>query len=184
MLVSVVALAGWLSACGTTAPPSADRKQSAWTLFTDGAGGFSVLMPMRPQETVKALPRASGPAIKSHQFIVDPDPSIELGVFYNDYPGSLPNIQILGSPSFFDTVQEGALKELGEAHLISAWDGAFASHPMREFRFEVPDKKLICRIRVIVVGHRMYQLLVASTVGVDVSHEVDTLFNSFQLLYD
>src|SRR5665213_3867715 len=78
---------GWLTACGTTEPTHRDSPKSAWTLFTDYPGGFSVLMPMRPQESIKEQPTADGlPVVKRHEFIVNPDPSIELGVIYNDYP--------------------------------------------------------------------------------------------------
>jgi hypothetical protein len=183
-LVSAVTLAGWLSACSTSAPSGVNGPQSAWTLVTDAAGRFSVLLPSRPQESVKVHPSANGPAAESHEFIVDPDASIELGVIYNDFPESLPNIRAVGSPSFFDTVQESALKQLGAGRLIYATDGRFGAHPMRELRFELPDKKLMCQTRMIVVGHRMYQLIVVSAAGADVSRETDTLFNSFHFLYD
>jgi len=182
LVVSVTALLGWLTAC-TNVPPSAKSSQSAWTIFTDYAGGFSVLMPMRPQESTIEQPSTDGPPVKRHQFIVDPDPSIELGVIYNDFSISLPNIQTVGSPSFFDIIQEAVLKQLG-GRLIRASDGQFASYPMREIRFEVPEKKVLYQIRIIVVKHRMYQLMIASSLNLDVSHEADTLFNSFHLLYD
>ena len=95
LVVSVAALLGWLTAC-TNVPPGARSSPSAWTLFTDYAGGFSVLMPMRPQESTIEQPSADGPPVKRHQFIVDPDPSIELGVIYNDFSLSLRNIQTVG----------------------------------------------------------------------------------------
>jgi len=182
VLALVATMAGWLTACSTTAPPGANSLKSAWALFSDAAGGFSVLMPMAPHEAVQAYPSANGLVVKSHEFIVDPNPTVELGVIYNDFPESLPNIWVLGSPSFFDTVQETALKRLGDGRLIFARDGLFASHPMREFQFQVPDKKLVYQTRIIVVGHRMYQLIVVSSGEVDASHEVKTLFNSFHLL--
>ena len=181
-MVSVAALLGWLTAC-TNVPPGARSSPSAWTLFTDYAGGFSVLMPMRPQESTIEQPSADGPPVKRHQFIVDPDPSIELGVIYNDFSLSLRNIQTVGSPSFFDIMQKAALKQSG-GRLIRATDGQFASHPMREIRFEVPEKKVLYQMRIIVVRHRMYQLMIVSSLNLDVSHEADTLFNSFRLLYD
>ena len=184
VLVSVVTAAGWLSACNTTARRNPDSKNSTCTLFTDAAGGFSVLMPMTPQETAPLTQNANGPTVNSHEFFVDPDPSIEMGVMYNDFPESLPNLSIIGSPSFFDTAQEAALKQLGAGRLISTRDGVFASHPMREIRFQVPDKSLIYQTRIYVAGHRMYQIIVVSSEGVDASHEVDTLFNSFKLLND
>jgi hypothetical protein len=181
-LVSVACLAGWISACTRIAHHNTVSMQSAWTNISDAAGDFSVLMPMKPREVVKAHPSDGGPVIMSHEFIVDPDRTIELGVIYNDYPESLPYISALGSPWFFDTVQDEVLKRLGEGRLISSRNGVFASHPMREVRFQVPEKKLMYKTRMIVVGHRMYQLIVVSSEGVNASHEVDILFNSFLLL--
>ena len=183
-LALVLTLTAWLSACSTSTPRGSTGQQTAWTFFTSYDGGFSVLMPMRPQESIKEHPETNGPPVKQHDFIVDPNDSIELGVIYNDYPESLPNIATVGSPSFFDTLQQAVLKQLGDGRLISSRDGQFASHPMREIRFDVPHKRLIYHTRIIVVGHRMYQLMVVSRMEVDVSREVQTLFNSFRLLYN
>jgi len=55
---------------------------------------------------------------------------------------------------------------------------------MRELRFEVPDRKLVCDMRVIVVSNRMYQLILASHAGRDTSRESETFFKSFHLRTD
>jgi hypothetical protein len=140
-------------------------------------------MPIRPQESIKEQLRTNGSPIKVHEFIVAPDDSIELGIVYNDFPRDLPNIASVGSTAFFDTLQTKALNQLGEGRLIYAVDGQFASHPMREIRLEVPERNLVYQTRIIVVGNRIYQLIVVSSTGVDVSQEVETLFNSFSLIY-
>jgi hypothetical protein len=182
--VVLVAISALVAGCIKSSRSHPGDQQKAWVLVSDSAGGFSVLMPMYPQEAVKEHPSSNGPPVSSHEFIVDPDPSLELGVIYNDYSASLPNIHAVGSHWFFDTVQEGALQKLGGGDVIYARDGTFSSHPMREVCFEVRDKRLRYETRIIVVGHRMYQLIVVSSLDVDASSEVHALFSSFHLLYD
>jgi hypothetical protein len=139
-------------------------------------------MPSRPHESIERDPTSAG--IPVHEFVVHPDPSTELAVLYNDFPESVGNVQAIGSDSFFEGLQKAALKQLGEGRLTYAMNSKFASHPMRELRFEVPAKRLSCEMRIIVVGHRMYQLIVVSGTGVNESAELDTFFNSFHLRYD
>ena len=180
LVALVAALAGWVSACST---PSNGTQQRAWSVFTDTAGGFSVLMPARARENVKWQPNSNGPPVQCHEFIVTPDASTELGIVYNDFSPALSNIRTIGSGSFFDAVQAAALKQAGDAQLIYARNGEFGSYPMREIRFEVPARAIVCEMRIIVAGHRMYQLMVLSSAGGDVSHDAEILFQSFHLLY-
>ena len=139
-------------------------------------------MPLHPQESIKLHPSDDGPPVKSHEFIVSPNASIELGIIYSDFPESLPNVIIVGSRSSFDTLQQAALEELGGGRQIYSRDGEFSSHPMREFRFEVANKKIVYESRIIAAGHRMYRLIVVSSAEVDVSRDVETFFTSFHLL--
>jgi hypothetical protein len=180
MLVFVAVTAGWMVGCSTTSVHRADNGQ---TYFIDAAGNFAVLMPKRPQESITVHTNANFQT-SLHEFIVDPSPSLELGVMYNDLPESLPYISGIGAPWFFDSVQEGVMKHFGESRLIDARDGKFGSHPMREIRFEALEKKVLYQMRIIAVQHRMYQLIAVSSVGLDVSHEVDAFFNSFSLIHD
>jgi hypothetical protein len=162
---------------------SADRKK-AWVLVSDPAGAFCFSLPIYPTERVETNLSSDGVPILRHEFIIDPDPSLELGVIYNDYPASLSNLRMLGSRSFFDTMQAEALHILGNVRLIYARDGTFRSHPMRELCFDVPEKRLKYQTRIIVVGHRMYQLIVVSSFGVEAAPKADKLFNSFWILHD
>jgi hypothetical protein len=161
---SALILMACLSACQTLPQPTPIAQGGSWTLFTDTAGGFSVLMPIRPKEEVETQFTTNGPSVKVHEFVVDPSPSLELSVMYNDFPMSLSKIWAVGTPAWFDAVQEGAMKELGKSRLISASDGRYGSNPMRELRFELPNKKITCQMRFILVGLRMYQLIVVSSV--------------------
>jgi hypothetical protein len=185
MLLAAAVVMACISACSTTTSQARNKSLNGhWTHFNDTAGDFSVLMPMRPQEAIKVHSDAGGPAVEAHEFIVDPEPSMELGVIYNDFPESLSYIEQIGSPWFFDTIQDAAMKRLGTCRLIDTHDGKFTSHPMRDVRFEAVDKRLLCQTRIIVVGHRMYQLIVVSSAGVDVSRAADTFFSSSSLLHD
>lgn len=183
MFVTGVGVALGLSGCRSLAPSHKINPRPASTLFSDAAGGFSVLMPMRPKEIIERQPGTNGPPVEIHEFTVNPRPSLELTVMYNDFPKSLPNVWAIGTPSWFNAVQEGAMKQLGESRLIYATESRFGSHPMREFRFEVLKTRATCQVRCILVGLRMYQLIVVWPVDIDASREAETFFNSFRLLY-
>jgi hypothetical protein len=167
-----------------TSSQSGLKNQKDGVLVSDSAGMFWISMPVYPRETLATNFSSGGIPIVRHDLIVDPDPSLELGIIYNDYPKALPNFQSLGSTSFFDTVQAGALQTVENARLIYSRSGTFHSHPMRDVCFEVPETMLKYHIRIIVVKPRMYQLIVVSALDVDASHEVDNLFSSFYLRHD
>jgi hypothetical protein len=177
-LAAVALAAAWMVGCSTT---SLQHTDDGWPHFRNDVGGFAVLMPTRPKESI-TLHTNAGVTVASHEFVVDPSPSLELAVIYNDYPESLPYIWTIGSPQFFDAMQEAAMKNFDGSRLIDAYDGKFESHPMREIRIEASGKGILYQTRVIVVGHRMYQLIAVSSTGVDVSREVFAFFNSFSLL--
>jgi hypothetical protein len=157
---------------------------STWNLFTNVTRGFCVRMPKRPQEFADAHPVDTVQVIKWLNFAVELSPSMALNVAYTDFPQPLSDFRAYGSPEYFDYIQKVALDGLGHIRLISTRDGFFESHPMREVRFEAQDEKMLYQTRFIMAGRRMYNLIVISPMGSDVSREVDTFFNSFHLLYD
>jgi hypothetical protein len=109
---------------------------------------------------------------------VGPDASSEFGVLYNDFPKSLPYLQLVGTKWYFDTVQESVVQRYN-GRLISSNDMTFRNYPTREFMFEDVVKGLSYDMRLIVVRHRQYQLIVVSEIGSDVSKDKEIFFNSF-----
>src|SRR5258706_5201037 len=122
----------------------------------DAASTFWVRMSIYPRAALATNFSSEALATVRHNLLVDPDPSLELGLVYNDFPSALSGFQSIGSTSFFDTIQADILKTLENVRLIHSKNATFHSHPMRDLCFEVPEKGLSYRIRIIVVKPRMY----------------------------
>ena len=180
-LLIIVGAVCLLSGCGNDAAYQQPNPQATWLRFSPSAGGFSVSMPGHPPEIITEQPRTNGTSIKVHNFVLNPDTPREFAIIYNDFPIDMPFIdeQIL-----FDAGQGGALQKFGKGHLIYSKDSSFGNNPMREFKFraEVAGKERVFEIRIILARRRLYQLVVVSQSGDDISKELVRFFNSFQLV--
>jgi len=175
-----VALACLLCGCASGGLHDKSASDTKWSLFQSTSGAFAVLMPGNPKETVTDQPTSNAPPTKLHQFIVASDSSTEFGVFYNDFSTSLPYLHLVGTKWFFDTTQEDVVRR-SNGRVISSNDMTFHNYPARNFRFEDTDNRLSYDMRIIVVHHRQYQLIVVSEIGTDVSKDKEIFFNSLIL---
>jgi hypothetical protein len=168
-----------IAGCDRAPSESSQNTKSEWSRFESAEGKFSVLLPGHPKENIINQPGIDKTTVVSHQFLVVQGNS-GFGVSYCDFPDDLPSINLIGSPSYFDTVQSELPKTLGGGTILDAKDSKFESKPMRDIRFENSDKTLLRDLRIIIVGHRQYQLTVVRKPEADASKDIKTFLSSFK----
>ena len=144
-----------------------------WQKFTSTKGGFSVLMPAVPTETVKPGNPQEGKG-ESHQFLLGLENENVYMVEYIEFP-NLPS-QLMPSQidEFLNAFRDGAVKN---NRLLKEQSIALDGYPGREIEVETSNQ--IIKIRAYWTHSRLYALAVVAA-----KEEADRFFNSFRLVAD
>ena len=137
-----------------------------WVKVAPVGGGFSVMMPAKPEEETKP-----GAGFNSHLFTVTTDKAIYLAA-YGDYDPSVK----LNVASELVTNRDNFLKTL-DAKLIDSKEISMDGHTGLEFTGGSDQASF--KSRVYLIGNRIHQIGVAVFKGKDDSANVDRFFGSF-----
>jgi len=143
-----------------------DQLPAPWARFEHEGGGFTVLMPGKPVETITQRPKYT-----LHSFTVTLGRSV-FSVSYSDY---VPEVKL--DESSVSSNIEKFNKNLG-AKLLTTREMKIDGRTGVEFTAETPA--LNVKSRVFVVGNRMFQTAALVFKDVDDTIGVDRFFDSFK----
>ena len=148
------------------APSLIASQATDWVRVAPVGGGFSVMMPGKPEEEVKP-----GEDFTSHLFTITTDKAIYL-VGYGDY---VTNIKLNVSGELVAN-RDNFLKAL-DAKLIESKEISMDGHTGLEFTGESDQASF--KSRVYLFGNRIHQIGVAVFKGKDDTANADRFFGSF-----
>lgn len=181
----------WAVVCvaqDSKSPPGtspAETGPPAWTEYSSVEGGFSVLFPGTPGDDTQLLDAAPGVQFKLRIHSLK-TPSAECSVMYADYP--IP----VGDPAVargvLDNGAKGAVASVN-SELLELREIALDGHPGRYLKERMPRGEII-RVKMILVGQRMYQIAITTPREEGATAETvrryeavaDKFLNSFRLL--
>jgi hypothetical protein len=151
-------------------------QQATWEKFSSSEGAFSVLMPGTPTEQIRTAKTSSG-SIDAHMFLVEHS-DVAYMVAYSDYPN--PIVQEITPKLILDGARDGAVAntqgKLARESIISL-DG----HQGRELQIEPAGGKVTITGRIFLVDRRLYQMMVLTPQGKDLTENVNKFLDSFTL---
>jgi hypothetical protein len=147
-------------------------------------GGFSILFPESPNVSSQLLEVAPGVQFKLH--IHSLKTPTECSVIYADYP--IPMGDPAVAKSVLDSGVQGAVASVNSA-LLEHKELTFAGHPGRYLKERMPRGEIM-RVKMLLVGQRMYQVAITTPreegASVELVKQYETLadkfLNSFKLL--
>jgi hypothetical protein len=150
--------------------------EAQWRTFTPPQGGFSVSFPSEPSSDTSVEIGAAGLRLLTHTFDVETDDH-NFGVAYNDLPESL---QRKAPSALLDGAVNGAVANI-HGRLLQHSEISLGAYPGREFRAQTHDGHVM-HVRVFVVRHRVYQIMVVSKTDKALRSEVFSFLESFRLV--
>ena len=143
-----------------------DQLPAPWAKFEHEGGGFAVLMPGKPVETITQRPKYT-----MHSFTVTLGRSI-FSVSYSDY---VPEVK-LDNTSVSSNIEK--FNKNLNATLLTTREMKIDGRSGVEFTAETPA--LNVKSRVFVIGNRMFQTAALVFKDVDDTIAVDRFFDSFK----
>jgi hypothetical protein len=152
--------------------------EAAWKAFTSEAGRFSVLLPRTPRQTTQTVDTGVG-AVDEHAFTVMHG-SITYLVSYGDYPQ---NVLARNPQAALDAFGDGAVASM-EGKLLSERAISTNGHLGRELEIRLADDSgaAIVRLRIYVVGNRLYTVYTLAPEERASSPNVEKFLDSFKLV--
>jgi hypothetical protein len=152
---------------------------SDWLSFSTYEGGFSIEAPDNFQEKNIVVKSVIGP-LKFKIYLLEMEQAVYL-VGYSDYPDSI--IEVKTPDELLQFATEGAIKNL-KGEVKKDTEISLGKHPGREVVIVIPKVENEHRLRLYLVGKRLYQLSVFIPEGQVVEADPERFFNSFRLLGD
>ena len=148
------------------ATAAAQTEQTGWEEFAPEGGGFSMLFPTKPVETITAKPNYT-----MHSFTITSGRATYVGS-YTDYQ------KIKLGPAAFLTVNRDAFNKTLQAKLVSSREITLNGHTGIEFISENPAANI--RSQLFLIGKRLFQTASIVFKDVDQTREVNRFFDSFK----
>jgi hypothetical protein len=146
-----------------------------WEKFSSPEGKFSVWFPSVPDITNVVISVSNVDFSQPCYFVWNRQ--TEYAVNYSDLPK---NLERLNPEQKFDISQKAVAAEVGK--IVYQKNIEFANFPCREFEYVVEGKvNYSGRVRLILVGDRLYQMIVIFLTTNPHTADRDTFFNSFRL---
>jgi hypothetical protein len=146
-----------------------------WEKFSSPEGKFSVWFPGIPDLTNVVINVSNVDISQPCYFIWNRQ--TEYAVNYSDLPKSL---EMLKSEQKFDLSQKAVGAEVGKIVYQKKFE--FENYPGREFEYVVDGKvNYSGRVRLILVGDRLYQMIVIFLTANPHTADRDAFYNSFRL---
>lgn len=155
------------------------QQTAQWSKLDSVEGRFSVSMPSPPEPATRDVDTAVG-KLALYSFGSSNNVT-HVMISYADYPTQPSNA--VQYEKVLDGVRDGVIKGL-EADLISETQIILRSHPGRELRAKkmFGDVEIVFTWKIYLVGRRLYQMGAATTKADAEVPDVQTFFNSFQLI--
>jgi hypothetical protein len=146
-----------------------------WKRFTSDEGKFSVWFPGVPDLTNDVISVSNVSVSQPCYFVWNRQN--EYAVIYSDLPK---NLERFKPEQKFDISQKAVGAKLGK--IVYQKNIEFANYPGRDFEYAVDGKiKYSGRVRLILVGDRLYGLIVIFWTGDPHTADRDTFLSSFRL---
>lgn len=114
---------------------------------------------------------------EAHSFMVEPDIQTAYGINYNDYPAA---VDVNHPQKLFDQCQASIVGEEGK--IVVQREMKIQDYPARELEFQAGGKANYSgRVRLILVGHRIYGLVAIFLTANPHPSERQKFFDSFSL---
>ncbi|MBL8687577.1 MAG: hypothetical protein JNL04_00665 [Rhodospirillaceae bacterium] len=148
----------------------------AWTEVRPQGGNYRLLMPSTPEVEQLQLPLADGRTIRLQQVSVLKD-GVGFFASHVDYPADM--VRSAPAEQLLANVRDGTAK--GHT-LVSDKPISMAGKVAREYVILRSDEPVHTLTRSVLIGNRLYQLLVASRTGLDNNPDIRKFMDSFALL--
>lgn len=158
----------------STTACAGDRKPPKYT-HTSTDNGFSVGLPGKPKTSDRKVATVAG-TLNVHTMRYDGVSDCVLSVTRTDYPTEFAAVE--PAKMFAEMLKEmkGADGKVTEEKEITLGD---AKHPGRQWRIEA--NKRVIRVRVYLVGTRLFQVMATGSKESLTSVYVEDLFDTFEL---
>jgi len=150
-----------------------------WQPFTSRNGHFTIMMPGTPASSVESVNTAIG-VVDLHSFTLETN-EFAYFVAYGDFPPAF--VQNADTEAMLDGARDGAVADVNGT-LVSERRISVQGFPGRELWIEatVSGQKGLAQARMILVGNRFYQVLVAGPKEGFVESEAERFLNTFQVV--
>ena len=145
---------------------SAQTEQTGWEEFAPEGGGFSLLVPTKPVETITTKTNYT-----MHSFATTAGRATYV-VSYTDYQ------QIKLAPAAFLNANRDRFNKALQATIVSSREITVDGHTGLEFTSENPAANI--RSQLFLLGKRMFQTASVVFKDSDQTREVNRFFNSFK----
>jgi len=163
----------------TNQPTSNPNPKSQWQTYSYAGNGFSISLPASPEATHQelALPN-SQLKIPYDIYVSDPTDKVSYLVGVAKYP---PEINVTVPENNLKAAVNGTLGSTPGGKLISSDATHYLNYPAIDFSIEGGNYNM--RGRYILVGHTLYQLMVAFDKSTAVDPDYSTFIDSFKLMH-
>jgi hypothetical protein len=159
--------------------PSGEEKTSEWQVYTSQEGHFQVTMPGSPKKDVESVNTLIG-KVDLYLFTVEAD---DFGyiVGYGDYPSSFVNSGNV--EAMLDGARDGAVSNVN-GKLVGERRIKVQGFPGRDLWVEatIGGEVGMAQMRIVLVGNRLYQVLVAGPKERFAEGQAEKCLNSFKVI--
>ena len=147
-----------------------------WFVFKPADGSFVASFPIEPTKTIKTMITAAGPTDVTFYNAVEKQ--MVYTVTVSDY--TTEQIQGAGQDKFLDSARDGAVANI-HGTLLDETRADVRGHPGRDIKIKAAGGKGTFRCKLILVGDRLFQLIVANPSDAADSSDVKRFLDSFSL---
>ncbi len=149
-----------------------------WKSYSSKDGGFSVLMPGKPQEQTQEVKTPDGKLIL-HTLVSVVALDRFVYVSYSDVPAKA----IEGKQdAFLDSTVKGNVSSLkGKLVTAKKIEVGKGKRPGRDVLIDLPDKKQMYRSRIVLSGNRLFQVVALGSEEFVKSKEIGAYLDSFKV---
>lgn len=165
--VSKIGLAGLLLLVVSTVVTAQEEAPPPWARFEPEGGGFSILMPGKPQETI-----TKRPAFTLHSYTV----TMGRGIYVASYSDYTPDAKL--DPATALIQNRDKFNKSFYATLVSSREITVDGHTGLEFTSESPAVNL--KSQLFLIGKRLIQTATMVYKDVDQTTSVNRFFESFK----
>lgn len=149
-----------------------------WVDFSPRGGKCTVKLPGKPKDMTKEID-AGGTKLKVNIWGYEQGADGAYLISYTDFPEG--TIDPDDTDAFFDRVQGGIVSS-GKGKMTSSKNSKFQKkYAARDIKYTVPTIKGTGRVKMIIVGDRLYQLMALGNEDFMDSDEIEFYFTSFKL---
>jgi hypothetical protein len=164
--------------------PHTENGPQAWKEYSSAEGGFSILFPGNPSLETQVIEAA--PGVQFELRIHKLKTLAECSVMYADYP--IPVDDPAVAKNVLDSGAKGAVASVN-SELLELKEIVFDGYPGRYLKEKMPSGEIM-RVKMLLVGQRMYQVAITTPREDGASLEMveayramaDKFLNSFRLI--